>query len=668
MESSSDRRLMGLAGGKMPNRPIAKVRLRGSTTRATEHPAGVEDISVANKANRIDEPAKEGLSSERSLKRFHSVKDPDSLFPSISSARPQTSTVLRGKQGAFDTRGSSSRYVGLVRKQQSESAVTSGGHTLGQQTNALMARGELSRTTSRGSLQTTSTTPTYGGQTLRQIRQQSKPLPQPPPQQQRQQQQKSACEPVKTSLKLDESPVPQKAHVSVSKPGFSGEHLDRNGGVTSPAISRSGDGLRAQRSPVAEPVTYKSQSLRGISRIPRPAIHGQENGSSASLRYRQLLDSNQYLKEQLAKEREAVNVLLREIKTMAAVTESLNAKLDAANAATEAANIRADRAETQLRNQRTENAALKQKIVALNEVVRSQSDICGNGLPSPNKSRGVLDGIPGLQGDSTESATSDYQRNRDVKEQYSDHARIVAGISAIHAACTLAQPEAEMSPSVRRDLCTVEHYLQTVADSQTPNFSETNTGGVANDTHVSEVIPAPLTMFSPPTQIDAPQQRWVAEQEERVMRRRSSMLFAGLIRPSVASTASPGRDQALPLQTVDITTEFEEDEQLACGRCKQLLETMHALEIDNDYYREANKKLRDSTIDIISRHNALVHVFERERSRRMDARASALARTLGNAVRDRAQLEAQQRAEINDIEVSENSERSGAMPSLGVAY
>ncbi|KAJ2516138.1 hypothetical protein GGI11_003541 [Coemansia sp. RSA 2049] len=656
---------MGLAGGNNSNRPIAKVRLRGSTTRATEHPAGVEDVSAANKASRTVEPTKEGLSSERSLRRFHSVKDSDSLFPSISSAIPQTSTVLRGKQGAFDARGSSSRYVGLARKQQSESAVTSGGHTLGQQTNAPMARGELSRATSRGSLQTTSTTPTYGSRTLRQIRQQSKPLP-PPPQQQ--QQQKGACGPAKTSLKLNESPVPQKAHVSVSKPGFSGEHLDRNGRVTSPAISRSGDGLRAQRSPVAEPATYKSQSLRGMSRIPRPAIHGQESGSSASFRYRQLVDANQYLQEQLDKEREAVNELLREIKTMAAVTESLNAKLDVADAATEAANIRANGAETQLRNQRAENAALKQKIVALNEVVRSQSDICGNGLPSPNKSRSVLDGVPGMQGDSTESATSDYQRNRDVKGQYPDHARIVAGISAIHAACTLAQPESEMSPSVRRDLCTVERYLQTVADPHTPSFSEANTGDVANDTHASEVIPAPLAMFSPPAQSDAPQQRWVAEQEERVMRRRSSMLFAGLIRPSVASTASPERDQALPLQTVDMTAEFEEDEQLACGRCKQLLETMHALEIDNDYYREANKKLRDSTIDIISRHNALVHVFERERSRRMDARASALARTLGNAVRDRAQLEAQQRAEMNDIEVSENSERSGAIPSLGVAY
>ncbi|KAJ1676710.1 hypothetical protein EV182_007644, partial [Spiromyces aspiralis] len=61
-----------------------------------------------------------------------------------------------------------------------------------------------------------------------------------------------------------------------------------------------------------------------------------------------------------------------------------------------------------------------------------------------------------------------------------------------------------------------------------------------------------------------------------------------------------------------------------CPRCRQLLASLKFLEIDNDYYREANQRLRDQVEDAVSRHNALVRLFERERNRRRERRAQGI--------------------------------------------
>ncbi|KAJ1933477.1 hypothetical protein FBU59_006014, partial [Linderina macrospora] len=124
-----------------------------------------------------------------------------------------------------------------------------------------------------------------------------------------------------------------------------------------------------------------------------------------------------------------------------------------------------------------------------------------------------------------------------------------------------------------------------------------------------------------------------------VARRRSTMLFEGLIQPSLGTSSH--ESLAAPLQESSSV-------QGTCLRCRQLEDTLQTVVIDNDYYREANGKLKDSVHEVVSRHNALVRLFEQERQRRRDARAERLAEESRVAAHDRAIIEAHQRAEIED--------------------
>ncbi|KAJ2368306.1 hypothetical protein H4S02_010127, partial [Coemansia sp. RSA 2611] len=63
--------------------------------------------------------------------------------------------------------------------------------------------------------------------------------------------------------------------------------------------------------------------------------------------------------------------------------------------------------------------------------------------------------------------------------------------------------------------------------------------------------------------------------------------------------------------------------------------TTQSLEADNDYYRDANRKLRDAVNDTTSRHNALVRIFEVERARRREIHAANLAEASRAATQER---------------------------------
>ncbi|KAJ2158628.1 hypothetical protein GGF46_003628 [Coemansia sp. RSA 552] len=131
----------------------------------------------------------------------------------------------------------------------------------------------------------------------------------------------------------------------------------------------------------------------------------------------------------------------------------------------------------------------------------------------------------------------------------------------------------------------------------------------------------------------APRQRRLAEEEARASRRQSTMFFAGLIRPSDTGV---------------------------CGRCEQLHESLRTVELDNDYYREANQKLRNSVTDMASRHNAMVRAFECERTRRREHRARELTEASHMAARNRAIVEASQRVELGmDSDGDELARRFG---------
>ncbi|KAJ2808675.1 hypothetical protein H4S07_003366 [Coemansia furcata] len=168
-------------------------------------------------------------------------------------------------------------------------------------------------------------------------------------------------------------------------------------------------------------------------------------------------------------------------------------------------------------------------------------------------------------------------------ERFEGREALQSTMSSVLAACAVAKPRAEFSAATRRDISRVEAYIAG----------------------------------------EAPQPLYARDEEMRSSRRRSSMLFADLVLPSGGGHAMVGAGGP-------------------CERCSQLAETMQNLEADNDYYRDANRKLRDAVNDSTSRHNALVRIFEVERARRREIHAASLAEASRAATRERAMLDAEE--------------------------
>ncbi|KAJ2818080.1 hypothetical protein FBU31_006005, partial [Coemansia sp. 'formosensis'] len=168
-------------------------------------------------------------------------------------------------------------------------------------------------------------------------------------------------------------------------------------------------------------------------------------------------------------------------------------------------------------------------------------------------------------------------------ERFEGREALQSTMSSVLAACAVAKPRAEFSAATRRDISRVEAYIAG----------------------------------------EAPQPLYTRDEEMRSSRRRSSMLFADLVLPSGGGHAMAGAGGP-------------------CERCSQLAETMQNLEADNDYYRDANRKLRDAVNDSTSRHNALVRIFEVERARRREIHAASLAEASRAATRERAMLDAEE--------------------------
>ncbi|KAJ2881857.1 hypothetical protein H4R27_003807 [Coemansia aciculifera] len=157
-------------------------------------------------------------------------------------------------------------------------------------------------------------------------------------------------------------------------------------------------------------------------------------------------------------------------------------------------------------------------------------------------------------------------------------------MGSVLAACVARKPRSELSAAARRDINRVEAYVAGDVQPQHPSY---------------------------------------AHEEMRASRRRSSMLFADLMLPSGGGHTMAGAGGP-------------------CERCEQLAETMQNLEADNDYYRDANRKLRDAVNDTTSRHNALVRIFEVERARRREIHAAGLAEASRAATHERAMLDAEE--------------------------
>ncbi|KAJ2454520.1 hypothetical protein GGF42_003595 [Coemansia sp. RSA 2424] len=184
----------------------------------------------------------------------------------------------------------------------------------------------------------------------------------------------------------------------------------------------------------------------------------------------------------------------------------------------------------------------------------------------------ILEGLLADRNSATDPATERFEGREALQDT----------MSPVLASCASKRSRPGVGSAARRDFSLVEAYIASDAAQQPPLSAR--------------------------------------DDDARVKRRRSSMLFADLMLPSGGGPAIASTG--------------------ACERCGQLAESMQCLEADNDYYRDANRKLRDAVNDTTSRHNALVRIFEVERARRREVHAAGLAEASRQATHERIMLDA----------------------------
>ncbi|KAJ2657429.1 hypothetical protein IW148_005188 [Coemansia sp. RSA 1199] len=321
----------------------------------------------------------------------------------------------------------------------------------------------------------------------------------------------------------------------------------------------------APRRPLPSPHVTDSRITTHIPH-PAPPTDDTVSGISHTFMFREYQERGR----QLSLERQTNVQLIADIKSMSACIQSL--ELDLADTRAHAADeqVRADEAERERERVVAVNRALEDKLAALMDVVKAQAG-------------------------KTARSTSSCSEPDDGQSSSEKYARMVSRIGAIRGAC---------------------------------NADNSHTS-IESKRSIEKLSANPENMRTADKMLaSAESKRRQASHEARIDRRRSTMLFAGLIRPSGDSVSM---DDAIPS---------------SCQRCDQLLDSLQTVQIDNDYYREANAKLRDNVSDVVSRHNAMVRAFECERARRRDRRAHELAEASHLAARDRARLNAHQRIEL----------------------
>ncbi|KAJ2343271.1 hypothetical protein IWW50_006195 [Coemansia erecta] len=365
-----------------------------------------------------------------------------------------------------------------------------------------------------------------------------------------------------------------------------GGSLGRTARVISPGTTRP-----TQRRPLPSPhVATNAESSRQVTHIPRPAPPVDET-SRHGISHTFMFNEYQERTRQLNLERQTNSQLIADLKSMNACVQALELDLSDTRAHAADAQARAEEAERERDRVYAVNKALEDKVAALMELAKVQA---GKTLRSNNSSNSEID---------------------DAQNPSDRYARMVSKIGAIRGACNT-----EGSRASAEGMRTVDEFLVTASNHKRLESTQSST----------TTSPMPFT----------PRQRRQASHDARVDRRRSTMLFAGLIRPSGSASSPMG-----------------EAVQSQCQRCDQLLESLQTIQIDNDYYREANSKLRDNVSDVVSRHNAMVRAFECERKRRRDRRAHDLAEASHLAARDRALFNAQQRVELGLTDSDELAQR-----------
>ncbi|KAJ1817395.1 hypothetical protein LPJ75_001726 [Coemansia sp. RSA 2598] len=409
----------------------------------------------------------------------------------------------------------------------------------------------------------------------------------------------------------------------------------------------------AANAPISRPPPSPSAAsgtgsvMSSASLIPRPSRYKESEAAAESRRL--LLEENRVLSQQLVVEQNSNNELLKDFKEMASAFQATTAQLEEAKAGRISSEKRVSALEMELDEQRAAGVELQKKLEAMEALLHAQEleRSSARGLPSPSASLGrhaVAATHNAEDGDDNRLAHSLHIDDDWHAQLERTQARVAEG----HAVLLLHLPDSEIDQETLAGLNAMESFV----DRRGRNGEE----DVVSRQFVQQSAQQTAEPGGSRIQKRTPQQRRVVE-EERAKRRRSTMLFAGLIEPSSGSRSLLEDDAP----SVDAPS---------CARCAQLLDTMQLLEVDNDYYREANAKLRDNITDVVSKHNALVRFFEKERQQRREAKAQALTEATRAAAHERAMIEAQQRARLEalsaeDSELSNHFDRSLRIATRG---
>ncbi|KAJ2722186.1 hypothetical protein GGI07_003463 [Coemansia sp. Benny D115] len=382
------------------------------------------------------------------------------------------------------------------------------------------------------------------------------------------------------------------------------------------------------------------------SRIPRFA-RGVATEASVESR-RLLLEECQALREKLAFEQETNHMLLDSLKKTANECQKMSAEKE--QLAAERDDAQASNAELsqQLRSKEEFIQRLEEKVEAMETLLDAQTIDRSTARTPPARGGSPTGVAPALATNGSGAGLSGT-----LDEDWHDHSRrIRERVGQMQSVYLLEHPESEIDDATRKDLEVVDRYmergLRTKAElaphSAVQQQADRGKSGTAVASVATGAAGGSHGSFSA-LHARAPQHRRVVD-EERVNRRRSTMLFAGLIQPS-SGGGSHGLLGDSPNSPHGRSANNEgEGAEGKCGRCLQLLDTLQLLESDNDYYREANAKLRENITDVVSKHNAIVRFFERERQKVREARAQALVEASRAAAHDRAAIEARQRAQL----------------------
>ncbi|KAJ2082104.1 hypothetical protein H4R24_001845 [Coemansia sp. RSA 988] len=360
----------------------------------------------------------------------------------------------------------------------------------------------------------------------------------------------------------------------------------------------------------------------------------------------------------LIMERESNEFLLEQINKLVDIANTSG--LDLAQAREEAAEAdkRAERSQRALEEQHIENEKLQKRIAALTIVIKAQSEghfTANLAPPSPVSGQSeVTGGANYFEGNDDAAA----EQEPDIGDNWRGRcANMNLAIRAAYDACDKTGMLEVDGVGAQRDRRIVEEYLNGHAGTAS-NLHERFLPDTAASGDSSLRKQPSLRNDEGALHRNQPT---ASLTNERVRRRRSNLVFAPFIRPSgrararVSSherTSGVGED-LYEFDSHDLLNGDDDfEEELNCERCGQLLESLHLLELDNDYYREANDKLRSNLTEVTSSHNAMVHAFQCERQRLKDIRHQKLTDAMNVAARNRAILETQQRA---DLEISGDS-------------